>query len=166
MSAVLPTIMDRMVALLEGTPSGVTQAISSGTFTHVPFDAEYGLTASVEAPYPFEIEDTGEFQPADVPSTLAPDNIWHGATLLVRVAYMASPHDAHTRLKTIQQGRYDIRRCLGDPDSFSTLPGFSGAWAEEGAITAATLPGSENEEDVMLLLEVPVNVHFREDQLS
>ena len=166
MADVLSDIMDRVVDLLEGRPSGVTRSIPSGLFKHVPFDAEYGLTAAVSKPYPFEIEDAGEFQPADVPSTISPNNVWHGANLLIRVAYMADPHNAKERLRTIQEGRYYIRRCLDDPDSFSTLSGFSGAWAHDGEITSAVLPGSDNEQDVMLLLEVPVRIHYREDHTS
>ena len=167
MAHVLPVIEDQIVALLEGTASGIARSVAAGRFKHIPYDPQYALPMSIQAPYPFEIVDNGEHQPLSTPSTVAHDQVWHGVHLLLRVAYTSSPHDGFERQKTIQRDRYSIRRCLGDPDSFDGVTGFAGISVDEGQIRTAVLPGYEAEEsDIMHLLEVPLDVVYREDQTT
>ena len=163
--SLLPDIESRIVALLEGTATGVDRSIPAARFKHLPFDPEYALEASSSAPYPFEIEDGGEFQPLDVPSTLAATHVWHGANLTLRVAYAASALQQKTRQATIQEDRTTIRRTLEDPESWLTISGFSRCVADQGRIEVGAVPGNESggDAEVMLVLEVPLELTYREN---
>ena len=142
MASVLPAALDHLILLLEGRVSGLARAIPAGRFKHTPFDVESLLAASVSAPYPFEIDDLGESQPQDVPSTLSGNQIWHGVSWVVRIAYAASPLDQATRSKTIFTDRYQIRRTLGYPLSWSGVSGVARVMAEEGALTTVEIIGA------------------------
>lgn len=164
MAAALPGLADRIVSLMEGLV--VDRAIAANKFVHTPYNPNDSLAPSAVEPYPFEIVDGGIFQPQDVPSTMSASQIWHGATLLVRVGFVISEHDAYEWMKTIQAYRYDIRRTLSDPVSFGNTTGFSKVETEEGDILEEDIEGSDEdgEPSQMLVLEVPVNLTFREDQ--
>lgn len=165
MAAVLPDIIDRMVALLQGTYTSAPRSISSGRFKLIPFEVERALPNASQRPRPFEIRDDGEVQPLDVPSSLAGDQVWHGAGLTLRVGYALAANDQHTQMQEIQRDRYEIRRALGYPDNYNGVTGFSRAIADEGEIVDAEIQQGENI-SVMLVLEVPIEITYREDHTS
>lgn len=165
MAAALPGLVDKLVSLLEGKSTGVTRYISTGEFKHTPYNPNSLWSPSAKRPFPFEIIDGGIFQPLDAPSTLCHSQVWHGATLIVRVGITTSAHDAYGLMKTIQKLRYDIRRCLGDPASWGNTTGFGKVEVFEGDINIEDIEGSDEdgEPTPMLVLEMPVNLTFRED---
>ena len=165
MASVLPDVIDRLKDLMEGSVSGLSRSISSGRFQHVPFDPGSLLARAVSAPYPFEIEDQGEYQPLDVPSTTSADQIWHGCRWVVRVAYASSPLDQTERLKTLQRDRYEIRRCLGDPLNWLTVTGIARVVADESVLREAEIIGADADAvDQLLFLETTLDLTYREDQ--
>jgi hypothetical protein len=165
MAAALPGLLERLITLLEGTDSSVTRAVPKGLFQHTPYNPNSLWTNSQQKPRPFEIVDSGILQPLDVPSTMAATQIWHGATLTLRVGYGPRPHDSKNRTKYIQEQRYYIRRCLNDPVSWANTTGFSKVEVFEGDILEEDIEGSDEDGNPtsMLVLEMPVNLTFRED---
>ena len=167
MASILPDVLARLTALMDGTASPPPRrSIPSGRFERVEFDVGSLLQRAVSAPYPYEIEDLGEFQPLEVPSTLAGDQVWHGVRWTVRVAYATSPLASHDRLATVMEDRYAIRRCLGDPMSWLTLSGVASVRADEGSIGDVEIIGygGSDDVDVMKVLEITLEIIFREDQ--
>jgi hypothetical protein len=165
MAAALPGLADRMVALLEGTATGVDRSIAAGTFKHTPYNPNSLWAPSAQAPYPFEIVDSGIAQPLDTPSTMAASQIWHGATLNIRVGFVTNVHDAYEWMQQIETYRYQIRRCLNDPVSWGNTTGFSKVEVFEGDILEEDIEGSDEDGNPtpMWVLEMPVNLTFRED---
>jgi hypothetical protein len=158
-------LVDRLIKLIAGSDASVSRAVPSGLFKHTPYNPNSLWTTSQQKPRPFEVIDSGIAQPLDVPSTMAASQIWHGAQLTLRIGYGPRPHDATTRMKAIQEQRYYIRRCLNDPDSWANTAGFSKVEAFEGDILEEDIEGSDEdgEPTSMLVLEIPVNLTFRED---
>jgi hypothetical protein len=165
MAAVLPGLVDRMIALIEGKPSGVTRYVSKGLFKHTPYNPNTLWAASAKTPHPFEVVDGGIFQPLDTPSTMCHSQIWHGSTQIIRVGFVTNVHDALEHTQLIQKRRYDIRRCLNDPASWGNTTGFGKVEVFEGDINIEDVEGSDEdgEPTEMLVLEMPVNLTFRED---
>jgi hypothetical protein len=165
MAAAVPGLADRIVALLEGTPSSVDRYVSKGRLKHTPYNPNSLWANAAKAPYPFEVVDGGIFQPLGVPSTMAATLIWHGVTLIIRVGFATRVHDAYKHMQAIQQIRYDIRRCLNDPTSWGNTTGFSKAEVYEGEINIEDIEGSDEdgEPTPIIVLEMPVNLTFRED---
>ena len=164
MASILPDVMDRLIALMKGGVSGLDRPIPASRFEHADWEVDTLLSRAVSAPYPYNVDDIGEFQPADVPSTLSGDQVWHGCQWLIRVAYAASPHNQQERLKTIQRDRYQIRRALSYPLNWLTVGGLGRVLIEEGTIDTAEIPGGEFDDvEILHVLEIPVELTYRED---
>lgn len=168
MAAAMPDIFDHVRDLLENKISTVNRNVPSSRFTHVEFDVTRTLSNAAGAPYPFNVTGVGggENQPFDVPGTISASHTWHGFDLLIRVAYNVYPHRVFSLEKIIMDDTYVIRRCLEDPDSWVTLTTEARATANDASYDYVDIPGGSetDDEQTMLMLEIPVSVSFREDQ--
>lgn len=162
MPTVLPSIVDRMVALMEGSYGSATRAIPARRFVLVQQEVELALSNASQRPRPFEIIDDGEYQPSDVPSTLSGSQVWHGCRLMVRVGYARQHKNQHTQRQEIQADRFQIRRALGYPPNYAGVTGYARSVVEEGEISEIAL-SVESDYNIMLVLEIPVELTYRED---
>jgi len=166
MSALLPDILDRCVALITGAYAP-TRAIASGRFTHVPFLVQSALPQAVTAPYPFEVQIGETVVPDGVPVTLSSDQIWSETRVDVNVLYAAYPDARFEREKTIQHDIYSLRRTLSDVDSWDDLTGFSCAKIGNVFKERVDLLGDLEEQiDIAYVLTVELSIVYREDYTS
>jgi hypothetical protein len=163
MSSLLPAMMDRCVALIEGSYTP-TRAIASGRFKHVPFLVQSALPEAVKAPYPFETLIGETVVPGDAPTTLSSDQIWSETRVDVNVLYAAYPDARFEREKTIQRDIYSLRRTLSDVDSWDSLTGFSCAKIGNVFKERVDLLGDIEEQiDIAYILTVELSIVYRED---
>ncbi len=162
---VLPGLADRLVALLHG--ASVDRSLATGRLLHTPYNPNTQWAASAAEPFPFEVVDGGPFKPLDKPSTMAASQIWKGHTLIVRIGIEPNPHDGFERMQTIHELDADIYRTLQDPTSWTSTTGFGGVDLSEdgGDINEEDIEGSDanGEPSQMLVLEIPVDLTYRED---
>jgi len=156
--AVINSIMDRMVALLEGATA--SRSIATQRFRHLQNGLTTASQISAQRARPFVVEVTGYYEPESLPSTLCGDRIWRGATVVVSVAYHVQPANEYSLVKSIAEDHREIDRCLGYPENYSTVTGYSRSTVSDVEYSAAD--GNE----FIILAQIPINVVYREDYES
>ena len=163
MAALLPDILDRCVALLEGSYAPA-RSISSGRFVHVPFIVEDALPQAVKSPYPFEVLVGETVDPDGIRLTLSSEQIWNETRIDINVLYAAHPDARFEREKTIQRDIYSIKRTLSDANSWDDLTGFSCAKIGTIQKERVDLRGDVQEQiDIAYILTVEMSIVYRED---
>ena len=146
------------------------RAIPVDRFVHVD-EADIAIPEHDSAPFPFEIPVEGEWlQPLDVASTLSGAQVWGGKRLTIRVLYSEEAASrAHVsseaRVATIDDDYVAIRRTIGYPRSYDGIAGYAGSVVHEGSISRITDQSEVDRGQLgsMLVLEVPVDLTYRED---
>lgn len=158
--------MTRLVQLMEGYRDGIVRPIGTRhqeRFRHIPFEAGSALAPGDVAPYPFEIVDGGE-QAAEEPQTLSATRIWAVSQQTIRVAYANNPQDQHARLQTIREDRATLRRTLDHQRSWTGVNGLSLVrWIDGRIVPEQTQGADDSAPEPMLVLEVTLELRYRED---
>jgi len=170
MAEALTGLMDYLVTLLQGTASSIDRSIPAKRFEQVKTPVEGYLPRATAAPYPFEIELGSGQWPDNVPTTLAPDRIHWETDLVLSVGYAIDEHDRYATFQTIARDNYAIRRCLGDPDSWSSQSTFVNCRVDaQSAPIVVELPGSETgdgDAEYMWVVEHSLTLTYREDHTA
>jgi len=166
--AALPDHLDRLKALLEGTESTyANRTIDRGRFKHVEGDVEDHLGAASMAPYPASVAELEEIQPDDVPTTTSGEQVFAGCRLKLRVGYAGTKNEVRDLQDRIAIDGYALRRTLGDPESWDGVTGFSRVRAYTWRTIETAVPGEDGErDDTMTVIEMPIELTYREDQTS
>lgn len=167
--SVVTDIRERIIELMEGAVD-TDRAIPVDRFVHVDEAAE-AIPEHDAAPYPFEIPVDGEWtQPLDVASTLSGAQVWGGKRIMIRVLYSEeaayrSHVSSEARVATIDDDYAVIRRTIGYPRSYDGVTGYAGSVVHEGRITRIINQGEvdRGQSGAMLVLEIPVDLTYRED---
>jgi len=166
--AVQPDHLDRLKALIEGTESTyANRTIPARRFVHVEGDVEDHLANAADAPYPASVTDIEEIVPDGVPTTTSAEQVWAGCRFVLRVGYAGTKNEVRGLQAIIVRDGYALRRTLGDPESWDGVTGFSRVRAYTWRTIETAVPGEDGErDDTMTVLEMPIELTYREDQTS
>lgn len=168
MPAALPDHLDRLKALLEGTElTYANRVIPARRFVHVEGDVEDHLGAASMAPYPASVAGLEEIQPDDVPTTTGGEQVFAGCRFTLRVGYAGTKNEVRDLQGRLALDGYALRRTLGDPESWDGVTGFSRVKAYTWRTIETAVPGEDGErDDTMTVLEMPIELTYREDQTT
>ena len=142
----LTGIITHLVNLLEGKVAGLDRSIPRDRFELVEFNPEEAFPNASEAPYPFEIEDVGSFDPFEATYNTAGNDQYFGASQQIRIVYGLDVHDEHTQRQTVREDRRAIARCLTDSDSWDSAAGCVKAVWARGDVVPVEVFGDEVQE--------------------
>ncbi len=168
MPSALPDHLDRLKALIEGTEATyANRVIATRRFVHVEGDVEDHLAAAAMAPYPASVEGLEEILPDGVPTTTSAEQVWSGCRFTLRVGYAGTKNDVRSLQAIVARDGYALRRTLGDPESWDGVTGFSRVRAYAWRTIETAVPGEDGErDDTMTVLEMPIELTYREDQTT
>ena len=164
MASALPTLLDHLVDLMEGTASGVGRSIDAGVFRHYQFDPLAALPATVDAPYPFEIESPLGPSIEQALDNAAGSHRHDESQHVIHVAYAISPHDQYDRQQVILDHRHAIRRCIEDPPSWDAVVAyFEGCRIDDMRIATESAVDDAGTVESMYVLQVTITLSYYED---
>lgn len=167
---VLSDIRSHMIGLIDGSIAPTSRAIDEGRFVHVN-DCVNPPSEAASAPYPFELEDQGAFEPLGVPSTLDGSHVYRGRRIVVRVMYDEDLTDKEARRQVITDDESALRACLEYPRSFDAVASDTGGEGYVNGVVSDSrwapverpTPGATRPPNYVLILELVLDVTYREE---
>lgn len=160
MADAVASIMDGIVAILDGTATDVDRAITAGRFRHVEASAERtGAMAASGKARPFTLEPMSMDIGPDMPANVSGTHVHGSHALQLIVLYATRRQETYSLLKEIMGDLYDIRRSLGWPLAWAQVSGWTGL---EITDTGLELMGPGEPPDLLGLV-VSIRVDHRED---